>query len=89
MHRLSRLLVERMLRPWYHPNLLWNLSIPGRKAGKFTKTLIAFTEKLIAKRRQLFNQGNKSHNPKAEDEEDIENLSKQINEVLWHFNIFI
>jgi len=51
--RLSHLIVHRILRPWYHPDWMWQISAPGRKAAQCTRTLIQFTNKLIAERKKL------------------------------------
>lgn len=52
--RISSLVVERMLRPWFHPDFLWNISPQGKRAKKIIDVLVNFTEKIIAGRRKLF-----------------------------------
>jgi len=52
---VSSLIVERMLRPWLHPDIIWKLSPQGRAEKKYLKTLHDFTENVISERRKLFN----------------------------------
>ncbi|XP_070162068.1 cytochrome P450 4C1-like [Polyergus mexicanus] len=51
IHEIIELLIYRLLRIWFHNDLLFALSPQGRKQKKILKILHGFTEKIIAERK--------------------------------------
>ncbi|XP_071560726.1 uncharacterized protein [Temnothorax nylanderi] len=52
IHEMGNILTYRIMRPWYHPDVIFALTSMGRKHAKNLKILHRFTEKIIAERRQ-------------------------------------
>ncbi|XP_060081762.1 cytochrome P450 4V2-like [Ylistrum balloti] len=56
INKITVLILLRMRRPWYWPNILFNLLGPGREHDKCLKTLHSFTSKVIIERSDEFRQ---------------------------------
>ena len=44
VHRMGEIVIQRSLRPWLRPNLIWRLSKQGRDEKRLLKVLHGFTE---------------------------------------------
>ncbi|XP_060070997.1 cytochrome P450 4F4-like [Ylistrum balloti] len=50
---LSNLSLKRMMEPWIHPDIFFNMSPTGRKYHKYAKYVHDFDEKVIQERKQV------------------------------------
>jgi len=52
VHDMGKIIVYRIMRPWFTSNMIFGLSPMGRKHAKNLKVLHNFTERIIAERKQ-------------------------------------
>ncbi|XP_011878432.1 PREDICTED: cytochrome P450 4C1-like [Vollenhovia emeryi] len=52
IHEMGNIVPYRVLRPWFHPDIIFALTPMGKKHAKNLKILHRFTEKIIAERKQ-------------------------------------
>ncbi|GAB6019211.1 hypothetical protein CHUAL_000823 [Chamberlinius hualienensis] len=56
VHELGRIIIERTVRPWLFPDILFHLSSYGKQQRLCLKAVHSFTEQVITERRLVFNQ---------------------------------
>ncbi|XP_036143835.1 cytochrome P450 4C1 [Monomorium pharaonis] len=58
VHRMGKLFVYRLLRPWLHVEWIFSLTPKGREQKKILKILHGFSEKIIAERKDYHKRTN-------------------------------
>ncbi|XP_029157493.1 cytochrome P450 4C1-like [Nylanderia fulva] len=51
IHEITKLVVYRLVRPWFYNTWIFSLTLPGFKQKRVLKVLHKFTEKIIAERK--------------------------------------
>ncbi|XP_072761683.1 cytochrome P450 4C1-like [Anoplolepis gracilipes] len=74
VHDIGELLVYRVLKPWYHNDLLFSLSPQGRKQKKLLKILHGFTEKIIEERKLYHERTNGRYLKNLESDKEINDV---------------
>jgi len=52
IYEMGNIITYRVMRPWFHPDVIFSLMPMGKKHAKNLKILHTFTEKIIAERRE-------------------------------------